>query len=105
MAAAKRNAELAASTPDANQYRAKKEQASERLTRWLGKRQLDDDTVAEVTDAFLQTMEDSYPLVMHPGEFDDADQPSTLRQRAAVTRDWLRNQGYNVPVYPKQPGL
>ncbi|MEV0449875.1 hypothetical protein [Streptomyces sp. NPDC050600] len=105
LTAAKRNAELAADAPDANQRRAKWEQASGRLTRWLGERQLDDDTVVEVSDAFLQAMEDGYALVMHSGEFDDADQQLALRQRAAVTRDWLRNQGYDVPAYPKEPGL
>jgi hypothetical protein len=105
LTAAKRNAELAADTSDTNQCRAQWEQASERLTRWLDERQLDDDTVVEVSDAFLQAMEDGYALVMHSGEVDDADQQLALRQRAAVTRDWLRDQGYNVPAYPKEPGL
>ncbi|MFE0704962.1 hypothetical protein [Streptomyces sp. NPDC058872] len=100
---AKRNAELATDAPDANQRRAKWEQASERLTRWLGERQLDADTVVEVSDAFLQAMEDGDALVMQSGEFGDADQQLTLRQRAFVTREWLRDQGYDVPPYSKEP--
>ncbi|MFE0640173.1 hypothetical protein ACFW2Y_00875 [Streptomyces sp. NPDC058877] len=99
---AKRNVGLAADAPDANQRRAKWEQASERLTRWLGERQLDADTVVEVSNAFLQAMEDGDALVMQSGEFGDADQQLTLRQRAFVTREWLRDQGYDVPAYSKE---
>lgn len=105
LTAAKRNAELAAGTPDADQRQTEWRQASDRLTTWLKERQLDEDTVVEVSDAFLQAMEDGYTLVMHTGGGGDADTYLTLRQRAAVTRDWLRNQGYSVPVYPKEPGL
>ncbi|MFD5681453.1 hypothetical protein [Streptomyces bacillaris] len=102
---AKRNAKLAANTPDANQRQAEWRQASDRLTQWLKERQLDEDTVVEVSNAFLQAMEDGYTLVMHAGGGGDADAYLELRQRAAVTREWLRDQGYSLPVYPKQPGL
>ncbi|MEE1758155.1 hypothetical protein [Streptomyces sp. SP18BB07] len=105
LTAAKRNAELAVGTPDAHQRQTEWRQASDRLTRWLKEQQLDEDTVGEVSDAFLQAMEDGYTLVMHSGGGGDADTYLTLRQRAAVTREWLRDQGYGVPVYPKEPGL
>ncbi|MEU9271964.1 hypothetical protein AB0E04_42160 [Streptomyces sp. NPDC048251] len=105
LTAAKRNAELAVGTPDADQRQTEWEQASDRLTRWLQEQQLDEDTVDEVSDAFLQAMEDGYTLVIHTGESGEADSYLTLRQRAAVTREWLRDQGYGVPSYPKEPGL
>ncbi|MGN9796240.1 hypothetical protein ACTMTU_34845 [Streptomyces sp. OZ13] len=105
LTAAKRNAELAASTPDADQRQTEWRQASDRLTRWLEEQQLDEDTVVEVSDAFLQAMEDGYTLVMRTDGGGDADTYLTLRQRAAVTREWLRDQGYGVPGYPKEPGL
>ncbi|WP_221355427.1 hypothetical protein [Streptomyces beigongshangae] len=105
LTAAKRNAELAVGTPDADQRQTELQQASDRLTRWLKDQQLDEDTVREVSDAFLQAMEDGYTLVMRTGGGGDADVHSTLRQRAAVTRDWLRDQGHDVPDYPKEPGL
>ncbi|MCX4740788.1 hypothetical protein [Streptomyces antibioticus] len=105
LTAAKRNAELAAGTPDADQRRSEWQQASDRLTRWLKERQLDKDAVAELSDAFLQAMEDGYTLVMHTGGDEEADTHLELRQRAAVTREWLRDQGYRVPDYPKEPGL
>jgi hypothetical protein len=105
LTAAKRNAELAVGTPDAEQRQTEWRQASDRLTRWLKEQQLDEDTVVEVSDAFLQAMEDGYMLVMHTGGGGEADTYLTLRQRAAVTREWLRDQGYGVPVYPKEPGL
>lgn len=104
LTAAKRNAELAAGTPDADQRQTAWRQASERLTRWLKERQLDEDTVVEVSDAFLQAMEDGDTLVMNIGEVGDADMYFTLRQRAVVTREWLRDQGYGVPGYPKERG-
>ncbi|MFC7994428.1 hypothetical protein ACFUV2_34700 [Streptomyces pilosus] len=66
---------------------------------------MDEDTVVEVSDAFLQVMEDGSTLVMRTGGGGDADTYLELRQRAAVTREWLRNQGYSVPDYPKEPGL
>jgi hypothetical protein len=88
--------------PDANQRQTEWQQASDRLSRWLKDRQLDEDTVIEVSDAFLQAMEDGYTLVMHGG---DADTYLKLRQRAAVIREWLRDQGYSVPDYPKEKGL
>ncbi|WP_406154603.1 hypothetical protein OG806_49240 [Streptomyces sp. NBC_00882] len=105
LTAAKRNAELAVGTPDADQRQREWQQSSERLTRWLNEQQLDEDTVGEVSEAFLQAMEDGYTLVMRTGGGGDADTYLTLRQRAAVTRDWLRAQGHSVPVYPKEPGL
>jgi hypothetical protein len=105
LTAAKRNAELAVGTPDAEQRQTEWQQASDRLTRWLQEQQLDEDTVAEVSGAFLQAMEDGHTLVMHTGGGGEADTYLTLRQRAAVTRQWLRDQGYRVPVYPKEPGL
>jgi hypothetical protein len=105
LTAAKRNAELAAGTPEADQLTTRWQQASERLTWWLGEKRLDDDTVVEISDAFLQAMEDGFSLAMHTGEVSDVDQQLTLGQRAAVTREWLRDQGYNVPFYAKEPGL
>ncbi|MFJ1878656.1 hypothetical protein [Streptomyces chartreusis] len=100
LTASKRNAELAAGAPDADQRKTEWRQASDRLHRWLAERQLDQDTVVEVSNAFLQAMEDGFKLVMHTGEGGEADTYITLRQRAAVTRDWMRDQGYSVPVYP-----
>ncbi|GGP79959.1 hypothetical protein [Streptomyces melanogenes] len=105
LTAAKRNAELAVGTPDADQRQAEWRLASERLTRWLQEQQMDEDTVVEVSDAFLQAMEDGYTLGMRTGGGGDADTYLTLRQRAAVTREWLRDQGYGVPAYPREPGL
>jgi hypothetical protein len=105
LTAAKRNAELAVGTPDAEQHQTEWRQASDRLTRWLKEQQLDEDTVVEVSDAFLQAMEDGYTLVMRTGGGGEADTYLTLRQRAALTREWLRDEGYGVPVYPKEPGL
>lgn len=52
-----------------------------------------------------RAMEDADKLVMHSGKVDDADQHVTIRYRAVVTREWLRDRGYDVPVYPKEPGL
>ncbi|MFF9819689.1 hypothetical protein [Streptomyces sp. NPDC014006] len=105
LTAAERNAELAADTPEADQRQTEWQLTSDRLTRWLKEQQLDEDTVAEVSDEFLQAMEDSYTLVVHPGGDGNADTYFELRQRAAVTREWLRDQGYSVPDYPKEPGL
>ncbi|MGW2892614.1 hypothetical protein ACWDDN_46445 [Streptomyces griseoruber] len=105
LTAAKRNAERAVGTPDADRCQTVWRQASDRLTRWLQEQQLDEDTVSEVSDAFLQAMEDGYTLVMHTGEGGEADTYLDLRQRAAVTREWLRDQGYRVPAYPREPGL
>ncbi|WP_327341244.1 hypothetical protein [Streptomyces europaeiscabiei] len=50
---AKRNAELAVGTPDADQCQTEWRQACDRLTRWLQEQQLDEDTVVEVSEAFL----------------------------------------------------
>lgn len=105
LSAAKRNAEPAVGTQDADQRQTEWRQASNRLTRWLKERRLDEDTVVEVSDAFLQAMEDAYTLVMRTGEVGEADTYFELRQRAAVTREWMRDQGYSVPGYPKEPGL
>jgi len=105
LTAAKRNAELAVGTPDADQRQTEWRQASDRLTRWLKEQQLDEDTVGEVSDVFLQAMEDGRTLVMHTAGGGDADMYLALRQRAAVTREWLRDQGYGVPAYPREPGL
>lgn len=104
LTAAKRNAGLPTGTLDA-QRRTEWQQASDRLTRWLNERELDERTVAEVSDAFLQAMEDGNTLVMRIDGGEDADTYLDLRQRAAVTREWLREQGYSVPNYPREPGL
>ncbi|WOT40559.1 hypothetical protein [Streptomyces coeruleorubidus] len=105
LTAAKRNAELAVGTSDADERQTEWRQASDRLTLWLTERQLDEDTVGEVSGAFLQAMEDGYTLVKHTDGNEEADTYLELRQRADVTRQWLRDQGYSVPDYPKEQGL
>lgn len=102
---AKRSAEAAVGTDSARARETEWRQASDRVQRWNREQHLDDETVVQISGAFLQAMEDAYTLVQHSGEVEDAEPHLDARQRAAVTREWLRDQGYDVPVYDKEPGL
>lgn len=96
----------AASAPEAGDRKAEARQARVRAERWQSERALDSDTVHAVSDRLLEEMEVAQVLaVQYAEEHADTDPYFDARQKAAVTRQWLRDQGYDVPVYETEPGL
>ncbi|MFD3537030.1 hypothetical protein [Streptomyces sp. NPDC058661] len=51
-------------------------------------------------------MEEAENLVIYAGALLKGIEPQAeTRQKAFLTREWLRDQGYDIPVYEKQPGF
>jgi hypothetical protein len=51
-------------------------------------------------------MEDAHKLAMHSGEVADVERSQEIRQRAVVTRYWLRDvEGYDIPDYEHERGV
>ncbi|WP_331739634.1 hypothetical protein OG613_44160 (plasmid) [Streptomyces sp. NBC_00015] len=54
----------------------------------------------------LEEVEDAEKLVIYAGALlKDVERHQEARQRAAVTRQWLRDQGYDIPDHEREPGL
>ncbi|WP_030277242.1 hypothetical protein [Streptomyces sp. NRRL B-24484] len=80
-------------------------QASERLTRWREHGDLGGDTAARIADAVVQRMKDDERGVRAAEKADDSFPSFDSSYRAAATCQWLRDQGYEIPVYPEEPGM
>ncbi|PYC76632.1 hypothetical protein C7C46_21890 [Streptomyces tateyamensis] len=79
--------------------------AKDQLTRWRDRGDLGGDTAARIADAVVQQMESDEKDVRPAEEPDDSFPSFDSGYRAAVTCRWLRDQGYDVPSYPEEPGL
>ncbi|WP_030231351.1 hypothetical protein [Streptomyces sp. NRRL S-350] len=80
-------------------------QARDKLTRWQEKGDLGGDTAARIADAVVRKMENDEKSTPLPEESDESFPSFDSGYRAAVTCQWLREQGYDVPTYPGRPDL
>ncbi|GCB43908.1 hypothetical protein [Streptomyces sp. NL15-2K] len=104
--AANEQAMDAVGSEDAENRRAAARQAKERLELWRTRRSLDNETAQAVAQAVLEEVEDAEKLVIYVGALlKDVERHQDARQRAAVTRQWLRDHGYDIPDYEREPGL
>lgn len=92
-------------SPDAEARAQAARLAKERVQRWQADDRLDAETAAAVAVAVLEPMENAHKLAMHSGHVPDVGKSQEIRRRAVVTRHWLREQGYDIPTYDKEPGL
>ncbi|MFH9352244.1 hypothetical protein [Kitasatospora sp. NPDC017646] len=80
-------------------------QAKDKLTRWREKGDLRGDTAARIADAVVERMEHDQKNSPPPEEPDESFPCFDSGYRAAVTCQWLRDQGYDIPAYPGGPEL
>jgi hypothetical protein len=91
---------------DAEDQGAAARQAKVRLELWETQSSLDAGTAQAVAWAVLEEVEDAEKLVIYAWALlKDVERHQEARQRAAVTRQWLRDQGYDIPDYEREPGL
>ncbi|MEV6403912.1 hypothetical protein AB0M58_13335 [Streptomyces bobili] len=96
----------AVGSEDAEDRGAAARQAKGRLDLWESQRGLDAETAQATAWAVLEEVEDAEKLVIYAGALlKDVERHQEARQRAHVTRQWLRDQGYDIPDYEKEPGL
>ncbi|MFF9645524.1 hypothetical protein [Kitasatospora aureofaciens] len=80
-------------------------QAKDKLTRWRERGDLGGDTAARIADAVVERMEHDEKTTPPREEADESFPSFDSSYRAAVTCQWLRDQGYDIPTYPEDPEL
>jgi hypothetical protein len=80
------------------------EHAAERVARWQDEQTVDDETARAIAEEVLQPLRDAEQLLAHPDAgAADADAVHQARYRAAATREWLREEGHDIPL--EVPGI
>ncbi|MFE9429165.1 hypothetical protein ACFYNO_40190 [Kitasatospora sp. NPDC006697] len=80
-------------------------QAKQRVTRWRDHGDLGGDTAVLIADAVVRRMVDDEKSVQTVEKSDDSFPSFDSSYRAAATCQWLRDQGYDIPLYPREPGM
>ncbi|MGW7423518.1 hypothetical protein ACWGJB_26360 [Streptomyces sp. NPDC054813] len=104
--AANEKAMDAVGSAGAEDRRAAALQARSNQELWHAHRNLDNDTAQTVARSVLEEVEEAEKLVIYAGALlKDVERHGEARQKAAVTRQWLCDQGYDIPDYEREPGL